>query len=291
MTILVTGATGTIGSEILRLLAEKETSGIRALVRDAQKVEQVVAHGVEPVIGTFEDSASLEAAMASVDTIMMITPAGATAVDQASRVIRAAKIAGVRKIVRVSAIKAATDGPTNNTRAHGETEAEIVQSGLQYVLLRPNLFMQNLFMGADQIKQQAQFSFATGNGKMGMIDARDIAACAVECTLSDQWDGQVFELTGPKTISYQDVATTLSELSGEQVEYLPMSPEDMFAMIDGAGWGEWMAALTRDYGRAYARGWGEFTTDAVQQITGTPPRSIGAFAEEVFLPATLRVPS
>lgn len=284
MRILVTGATGTIGSETLQILTEKQTQQIRALVRDTDKAQQIVALGVEPAIATFEDSASLESVMADVDTIILITPAGPTAVDQASNVIRAAKASNVRKIIRISAIKAASDGPTNNTRAHGNTEAEIIQSGLQYVFLRPNLFMQNLLMTADQIEQQGQFSFATGTGRMGMVDTRDIAACAAACALSSQWDGRTFELTGPQSISYFDVAKILSNHTNKPIEYLPMSPEDMFAMIAGAGWGDWMAALARDYGYAYTANWGDFTTDAVQQITGTPSRSINSFIEDVFLP-------
>jgi uncharacterized protein YbjT (DUF2867 family) len=124
-----------------------------------------------------------------------------------------------------------------------------------------------------------------GAGRMGMIDTRDIAACAVACTLSDQWDGKVFELTGSDTLSYFDVADILKELRGMPTAYQPISPEAIYEMIKDAGWGDWMAALARDYGRAYASGWGDFTTDNVEKITGTPPRSFRTFATEVFLPA------
>ncbi|WP_170765775.1 NAD(P)H-binding protein [Ruegeria lacuscaerulensis] len=205
--------------------------------------------------------------------------------EQASNVIAAATAAGAQKTVRVSAIKADPNGPTNNTRAHGRTEAEIAQSGLRHVFLRPNLFMQNMFMAADQIRQQGRFSFATGNGKMGMIDTSDIAACAVVCALSDQWDGQTLELTGSEVISYFDAAGILSTLLGDPVSYAPILPADMYATIEGAGWGQWMAELARDYGQAYASGWGTFTTSNVQKITGKAPRSFQEFASEVFLPA------
>jgi uncharacterized protein YbjT (DUF2867 family) len=285
MTFLVTGATGTIGSEILRLFAEQGVSDIRALVHDPNKVGQVEAQGAEPVVGSFEDEAALAAAMADVETVVLITPANPAAEAQASNVIKAARAADVQRIVRVSAIKADPDGPTNNTRAHGNTEAELIDSGMGYVMLRPNLFMQNLFMAADQISQQGRFSFAMGAGRMGMIDTRDIAACAVACTLSDQWDGKVFELTGSETLSYSDVADILKDLRGMPTAYQPISPEAIYAMIIGAGWGDWMAALARDYGQAYASGWGDFTTVNVEKITGTPPRSFRAFATEVFLPA------
>ncbi len=284
MTFLVTGATGTIGSEILRLFAERGVSDIRALVHDQNKVGQVEAQGAEPAVGSFEDEAALTAAMTDVETVILITPANPAAESQAANVIEAARTAGTQRIVRVSAIKADPEGPTNNTRAHGNTETELIDSGMGYVMLRPNLFMQNLFMAADQIRQQGQFSFAMGDGRMGMIDTRDIAACAVACTLSDQWDGESYELTGPETLSYFDVADVLKELLGKPTAYQPTSPEAIYEMIKSAGWGDWMAALARDYGQAYASGWGGFTTDNVEKIAGTPPRSLRAFATEVFLP-------
>lgn len=285
MSIFVTGGTGTIGTETLCILAQRGVAGVRVLVRNAERANLVRAQGIEPAIGTFEDRPALDAALSGIQTVVLITPAGPLAEKQASNVIEAAKPAGVQRIVRISAIKADPGGPTNNTRAHGRTEAEIARSGMSYVFLRPNLFMQNMLIGAESIKEQGRFSFAMGTGKMGMIDTRDIAVCAAECALSDQWDGQTFELTGPRAISYADAAAALSELCDKPVEYVPMTPDDMYAMIEGAGWGEWMAALARDYGQAYASGWGDFTTTNVEKITGKPPRSFREFATEVFLTA------
>ncbi|MDE0280570.1 MAG: SDR family oxidoreductase [Gammaproteobacteria bacterium] len=284
MSILVTGATGTIGTETLRILGQRGAAGVRALVRDNEKAALVTAHGVEPVIGAFEDRSTLDAALSGIETVVLITPASPEAEKQASSVVETAKAAGAKRIVRISAIKADTKGPTNSTRAHGRTEQEIAASGLSHVFLRPNLFMQNMFMAADQIGQQGQFSFAMGAGKMGMIDTRDIASCAAECAMSERWDGQTLELTGPKAISYTDAAGILKEVSGKPIEYVPMAPADMYAMIEAAGWGEWMAALARDYGKAYASGWGEFTTTNVEKITDRPPRPFETFAKEVFLP-------
>ncbi len=282
MTVLITGATGTVGSEFVRLCASVEDVSFRALVRDVEKATRVSALGVAPVIGLYEDRASLQAALDGVQTVVLITPAGPDAVDQAAQVLRASQIAGVEKIVRISAIKAAVDGPTENTRAHGLTESHIVDSGISYVFLRPNLFMQNLLMVAPQIQQERRFSFAMGAGKMGMIDSRDIAACALECALSNAWDGQSFELTGPMSHGYDYVAEVLSDCLGESILYRPEDPEQIYATVVAAGWGEWMAGLARDYGRVYADNWGNFTTDAVLRITAQQPRSIRDFIRAHF---------
>ena len=120
--VLVTGATGSVGSDLIQNLLAKPGLRLRALVRDPAKARALADRGVELATGSFEDPASLVAAMTGIDTLALITAAGAPAADQAASAITAAKQAGVRKIVRLSAIKASADGPTDNTRQHGRTE-------------------------------------------------------------------------------------------------------------------------------------------------------------------------
>ncbi|MEM9635534.1 MAG: NAD(P)H-binding protein [Pseudomonadota bacterium] len=284
MTVLVTGATGTIGAELTGLLVEDRLP-VKALSRSSDRFSQNFGNGVEAVAADLEDAAVLERAMTGVETLVLITPAAANAVRQAACVIEAARRGGVRKIVRISAIKASLDGPTDNTRKHAQTEADIIESGLDYVILRPNFFMQNMFLAAEQIAKTHAFSFAAGQGRMGMIDARDIALCAKFCVQTNDWNGQTLELTGPETISFDEVAACLSKYLERPIRYNPMSPQAAFDFVEGAGWGEWTAALTRDYGAAYASGFGDFITENVSLLTGKAPRTFEAFASQVFLPA------
>ncbi len=281
MTVLVTGATGNIGSELIRLLATDKRP-VRAMARSVDRIAE--APGLEPFAGEFMDADRLRAAMDGVDTLVLITPSAPEAAEQGSACIAAARQAGVRKIVRVSAIKASPDGPTENTRLHARTEAEIRESGLAHVFLRPNFFMQNMLLVADALKAGQSFSFANGDARMGLVDARDVALCARHCILSDAWNGRAFELTGPEAISFGDVAKRLSQLFGNRVRYQPVLPEDAHDFALHSGWGEWMAALLRDYGAAYSSGWGDFVTTYVEDMTGRPPRSFETFAEEVLLP-------
>ena len=284
MTVLVTGATGTIGAELTDLLVGDGLS-VKALSRSSDRLSQNFDEGVEAVTADLEDPAALERAMTGVETLVLITPAAATAARHAANAIEAARYNGVRKIVRVSAIKASLSGPTNNTRLHAQTEADVIASGMDYVVLRPNYFMQNMFLAAEQIAKTHAFSFATGEGRMGMIDTRDIALCAGCCVKTDDWNGQILELTGPEVISFDEAAARLSDFLGSPVTYSPISPKAAFDFVAATGWGEWMAALTRDYSTAYASGWGDFTTDNVSSVTGQAPRNFEAFAKEVFLPA------
>ena len=118
-----------------------------------------------------------------------------------------------------------------------------------------------------------------------MIDTRDVADCIAACVQSNAFDNQAFELTGPASITYHDCAATLSGVLGRTITYVPISPAAVAGSIRAAGWGDWGADVMRDYSQAYRDGWGDFTTDAVERMTGRPPRSFTDFAREVLAPA------
>jgi uncharacterized protein YbjT (DUF2867 family) len=280
-TILITGATGTVGRPLARALARSNDLDVRALVRDPDRAADL--DGVALIRGSFEDAASLDAALAGVDTAVLITAPGPAAADQAKAVIDRAAAAGVRKIVRLSAIKASADGPTANTRSHARTEADLAASGLTYVALRPQLFMQNLLMGGAAIAA-GQLISAIGGGRVGMIDTRDVSDALAAAVVGDDFDGQTLELTGPESISQPQIAASLAAALGRPVEVVAIEPEAAGeAARDFVG--DWMAGVITDYMRAYRDGFGDFVTGAVESLTKRPPRDIDAFAAEVVAPA------
>jgi uncharacterized protein YbjT (DUF2867 family) len=194
--------------------------------------------------------------------------------------------AGVRKIVRISVFKAAIDGPTDVTRLHGRTDTEIQASGLTYIILRPCFFMQNLFfVAARSIASEGKLYFGTGDGKLGMVDLRDIADCAVQSVVSDAYDNQTFTLTGPEAISFHDIADRLSNILGRPVQYVAVPPEAVEQSIRAIGMGDWYAQVMRDLCKAYRENWGDVSTDDVARIAGHTPRSFDVFTREVFAPA------
>ena len=288
--VLVTGATGNIGSQLVQRLTAHDELAVRVLVRDEKKAAPLKEAGAELVAGTFEDAGAVRAAVNGVDTVVLITAPNANASDQASAVLAAAKEAGVRKIVRISALKADVNGPTDNTRQHGRTENEIKASGLTYTILRPHAFMQNLFMAAESIANDGKMHFGVGNGKLGMIDVRDVVDCTEKVVLSDEFDNQIFELTEPQSISYHEVAKTLSEILGRTIEYEPVPPEAVEQSMREMGIDDWFSQVMRDYSRAFSEDWGDYTTDVVEHMTGGTSRSFAVFAREVFAPA-IRQPS
>lgn len=284
MTVLVTGATGAVASSAIPELLSRGAR-VRALVRDPAKAQGLSALGVEITKGDFDDSRSLAAAVDGIDTIVMITPPGPRASEQCSAVLGAAKTAGVRKIVRLSALKANPAGPTDNTRQHGRTDLEIVDSNLQFVILRPNFFMQNLFFAADSLRAQGAMYWGMGDGKLGWIDTRDIGACLAVAAVDDRWNGTICELTGPEAVDFAQVATWIAASWGRSVAYVPVPPAAVYDAVFAMSQDAWFAGIMRDYSAAYAAGWGAYTNDLVRTFTGRAARTMNDFIRDSFVPA------
>lgn len=283
-TIVVTGATGTIGSRVVTNLVQ-QGADVVALVRDEKKATNLRAAGARLALGTFEDLASLRTAFANADTVVLTTAANAHAGKQAETAIAAARDAKVRKIVRVSAVKADPDGPTDNTKQHGRTEAQVRASGLTYCIVRPQVFMQNLLWSLGSILGAGKLYFGTGNGRMGMIDTRDISDCITIAATSASHDGETLELTGPSSIDYNAVAAAIGKGLGRDVVYVAVPPAAAGDAVRALGADDWTVSLVADYCAAYAKGFGDFTTDNIKRITGRAPRSMDDFVREVLVPA------
>jgi NAD(P)H dehydrogenase (quinone) len=282
--IVVTGATGTIGRRTVEgLIARK--APVAALLRDAAKGAPLAAIGARIVVGSFDEPDTLVSAFAGADTVVLITASNAHAEEQAKRAIAAARSAKVRKVVRISALKADSNGPTDNTRQHGHTEAAIEASGLTPVILRPHLFLQNLLGSLPTILAEGKIYFGVGDGRMGLVDTRDVSDAAVAAATTDAHDGSTFELTGPASIDYHAVASAVARGLGREVAYVPVPPAAAGEAMRRLGADAWTADVVRDYCAAYASGWGDFTTDHVARMTGHAPRSVDDFVRDVLAPA------
>lgn len=265
MTLLITGATGTVSSELLRALPA--TAGVRVLVRDLERAPK----GVEVAVGDLELPETLTDAFAGVETLWLLTAMGPTAPHAASNALWAARQAGVRHVVRLSAIGAGHDAPTRNGRLHALSEIELAASGLGWTVIRPAFFMQNLFGSVNG----GTLYGPTGEGKFGLIDVRDVAAFAAR-VLADpgSHQGRTYTLTGPESISLREAAERIG------VGYQPVRPEDALQAMLQAGLPEWDAAVNVEYARAYAAGWADYTTGDFAEVMGHPARTFEKFAAD-----------
>ncbi|HEY3557433.1 MAG TPA: NmrA family NAD(P)-binding protein [Flexivirga sp.] len=276
--ILVTGATGTVGSEAVRLLSAGRRPA-RALVRDPVRVAQRgdLADGIEIVTGDFDRPDTLDAALRGVDTVILVSPAVPA---QEIAVIDSAARQGVAHVVKVTS-KASADSPVDRRRGQARIEAHLVTTGLAYTLLRSNAYLQNLFALAPMVKQTRGFLMSAGEGQVGMIDARDVAAAA--CAIANAptaHAGQTYCLTGPDLITYTDVARELSAVLGHEIEYRQIRADEHRAAMIRAGVPEAVATSNAQAFRLIAEGDAAWLTDDVATLTGTAPRSLHTFLTE-----------
>lgn len=279
-TILLTGATGSVSSAVIRSL---KGSGHRliGLVRDEAKAKDLAAQGVELRTGDLSLLRTVEGAFEGVDVAWLLAPPGPNAPIQSSNALWAARLSGVEHVVRMSAVGAAHDAPNLNSRLHALSDSEIAASGLPFTVVKPHFFMQNMMMAAQSVAEQGTIYFGLGDAKLPMIDVRDIAA-SVAAILANPAPhaGKTYTLTGPTAIGIYQVAAAIGEAIGKPVKYVPVTVDAMIETVTKMGLDDYNQVALRDYCTAYSRGWESQVTTAVKDLTGTAPRSIVEFARD-----------
>jgi len=278
--ILITGATGTTGREVVKELSRLGARDVRALVRDPARADFIREAGFETVAGDFEKPETLGAALEGVGRALLLTPPTPDTVTHHRGFIEAAEGAGVRHVVKLSAIGADADAPEGFGKWHGQAEDLLKSSGLEWTMLRPNFFMQNLLGQAQQIAATGRIFQPVGDARASFIDVRDIAAVAARALTEDGHEGQTYTLTGPEALSFHDVAAKLSEATGKSIAYVPVSPEQFRAGALGAGLPEWLVGALERLNEIFAAGHAAAVTDAVQRAGRKAPTTFEQFARD-----------
>jgi uncharacterized protein YbjT (DUF2867 family) len=278
--ILVTGATGTVGSEVVRLLCERGVVPI-ALVHSPEKVGSVHGGCAEVRVADFHDERDTRDAFVRVDRLFLITPVTPDQVELGERLVAAAQAAGVRRIVKLSVFGADAQPGFRIGRWHREMEMAIERSGIAYTFLRPNGFMQNMAgsWGAT-IAADGRFSLPTGDAAVGFIDARDVAIASVEALLDEGFAGRTFTLTGPEATTYRDIAAIISDVTGRRVEYVDIPEEQARAGLAAAGIPEPLLTAVLELWAEEKAGNAAVVTTDYADVTGLPPRGFGVFARD-----------
>jgi len=279
VTILVTGATGTVGGEVVRCLCERGGEQVRALVRSPERGDDLRGYDADTAVGTFEDEDSLARALHGVASALLVTPSGPDQVAWETAFVRAAARAmHPPHVVKVAARGFAADSPSRFGRAHAEVMAALADSGLGFTVLAPTSFQQNLLREAAQIGRDGVISTPAGDGAISHVDVRDVGEVAAR-VLTDPVPhaGAVYDLTGPEALTYAEVAAAVSESAGIPVRYEPADPVAWRARLIDAGVSPWYADGLLELNAAYAAGVAAAVTDDVQRLTGSPPRALRAF--------------
>jgi len=277
--LLITGATGTIGSDVVRNVAQSGAA-VRALVRNPEKAASLQIQGVEWVKGDLGAPETLDAALAGVEKAFLLPPVHPDAVAHQKNFVEAAKRSGVRHIVKLSSFGADPNTTMTFGRWHGEGEKLIEQSGIAYTFLRPNSFMQNILASVPTIQGQGMIFQPAGDAKISHIDTRDIAAVAAKTLTDSGHEGKTYDLTGPEALTFFQVAEIFSAVLGKTVTYVPVPPEGARQGMIGAGLEEWRVNAILELFEIYRSGEGSEVTGTVRQITGKAPIAYRQFVED-----------
>ena len=273
--ILITTA-GKVGAEAARLLAQRGEP-VRVLVRDPDKGTPLAQAGAEVVEGDLEVPETIDAAMKGVSSVVLVSPAiPAQELDIVASAVRA----GARHVVKITS-KASADSPIARRRGQAEIENGLIASGLGYTLLRSNAYMQNFLMSAPSIAKTSSFGSAARNGRIGMIDTRDVAAVAAEIAASPApHAGKTYWPTGPEAITFSDAAAVLSKLLGRQISFQPLTVEEQTRAMVDIGLPKSLAAMNAQAVALFAAGDSDYVTDDVPSILGRPARTFEQFAAD-----------
>lgn len=276
--LLLTGATGTVGSELVKALASTGTPA-RVLVRDDSKAASL-PNGMTAVAGDFADKDSLKRALDGVETAFLLPPFTPSAVDHQLTFIAAAREAGVKRIVKLSAMGTAPDGIVEFMRWHAVGEQELKESGMAWTCVQPNGFMQNVLGMAGLIAGQGIIPAPAADSRISHIDVRDIAASVAQMLTTVGHEGKTYVLTGPAAITYDEIAADVSAAIGKPVSYVPLTDQQFVDGLTSTGAPGWMAKGVSELYALYRTGAGSTVTDDVGLLTGRPAIPFAQFAKD-----------
>ncbi|MEM9113186.1 MAG: SDR family oxidoreductase [Myxococcota bacterium] len=278
MTILVTGATGTVGSEVVGALRARGLR-VRAGVRSPEKAEALRALGAELVKLDFSDPSTLGSAFEGVDRVFLLTAFVEDDVEQVQAAVSAAKAAGVEHVVRSSSVGASPDSPLALSRKHAACEEVVKTSGIDWTILQPTFFQDNILnFAGETIASQGQWVGASAGGKTSYISSRDIAELAAEVLLDPgSHRDQTYVLTGPSAHSDAEIAGLLSELLGREIRYIDIGAEALAEGLRSGGFPQWRIDALVGLEGVKAAGYAEEVSPVVERILGRSGESLSAF--------------
>lgn len=274
---LITGASGTVGSVVLREVG-KTGAKHRAMYRS--EAEAAKAPAGAAVVADFAKPETLAPALRGVDGVYLVCSPIPNLVQLESNMIDACVEAGVKHVVLNSALGAG-DFDKSFPSWHRKVEDKLRGTKLSWTILRPNSFHQNTVMYyAPSIRAEGVFYGSIGDSRIGYLDVRDVASAAAVALSGGQHAGKIYELNGPEPLSSSEVADKIARHSGRAVKYvdIPMEAQRK-AMLD-LGMPAWQVTALLDLQLYYIKGQGGQVDDVLHQLLGRPPLTMDQFLAE-----------
>jgi uncharacterized protein YbjT (DUF2867 family) len=276
--ILVTGATGLNGGELVRRLWAKGVP-VRALVRSRAKAEGLSRLPMVQVVeGDMARPDTLAEPLRGIERALLISSSDPTMLDVQSNFIDAAKKAGVRHVVKFSGIMPDIDSPFRFARMHGEIERRLERSGMDFTHLRPGEFMHAYFRQVPTILARGALFLPMEEARIASVDIGDIAEVASVVLTTSGHEGKIYPLTGPEALTMTEVAERLSRATGKTIRYVNVAPEEVRKAQLAAGMHPYLVDALAELFAERRKGKEGQVFPTVQNILGRPPTPFEAFA-------------
>lgn len=275
--ILVTGATGTVGRRLVKHLSNKNLR-VRALIHKPETIFLLRNIDVEIVMGDLSQPASLHTAMKGVECIFSIPPNTLNQAELEINLFWLARCLGVKRIVKLSTAKADPNSACHFFKEHWLSEQYLKKSNVTFTVLRSNSFMQNLFWFKEEIKSNGSISLPMQDARIAPVDIWNVVKVAESVLTQEGHEGRIYNVTGPETLSFIDIAKEFSNILGKKVLYIDISPKEFMQILLKKGLKEWFAD-------AVVTGWQiaskscPIITDTVEQTTKNQPTTFNRFVQ------------
>ncbi|MEQ9518165.1 MAG: SDR family oxidoreductase [Parvibaculum sp.] len=273
--ILVTGATGNVGSEIARQLLQKKIP-FRAFTRDAAKLTSMIGEkGYDLAKGDFSDAASFRTALKGITKLFLVTNQSDAFLHDLDRLLADMKTAGVKQLVLISA-ECDIDSEIFFVRRTAEIEALVRASSIAFTIMRPDWFMQN-FIG---FAAMGLIAFVDGPGKTSFVDVRDVAEIAVKALTEDSHQGRTYRLTGPDPMTFKRAAERISKALGREIPFMALTPDQLREGMIASGAEPWYADMNAEMTFGIRGGFTFNPANDFEFLTGRKTRSLETFVAD-----------
>jgi uncharacterized protein YbjT (DUF2867 family) len=280
-TILITGSTGNVGSQVVKQLSSFNGS-VRAAVQSKNRADDIKNTKAELVEMNFNKSDTIEAAFKDIQKVFLLTPFVPDMVEMSKSLIREAKKANVNHIVKQSAFGSDLEDGITMNKLHRQVEEAIESSGINYTFLRPMSFMQNYLGHSDSIKSQGVFYAPLIDSRTSFVDVRDIAAVAVEALTKSGHENKAYNITGPEAVSNYDIANILSKTTDRKITYVNISDDEARKGMKENGMQEWTINALMELYNFQKAGKASHVSLDVERVTNRKPISFEQFAKDYF---------
>ena len=284
--ILITGATGNLGSAVVnQLLKNTNANKIVAFSRDENNTTYLKENGIEFRLGTFEDNASLDKAMVGIEKVLLISTTDPKRFYQHKNVVDAAKRAGVKFIAYTSVPIRDLDSAAAKTvlESHFQTEDYIKESGLSYVFLRNNIYVDMVPMYVGEKVFETGIYLPAGNGKVPFALRREMGEATANLLLeSEQHQNKIYEITNTELYSFEDVARVLSELSGKQITYTDANIDEFTKMLIAHKMSAHIIPIFTAFVTDFKNHQYEKTSDELKTLLGRKPSTLKEALKELY---------